>query len=114
MSAADTARDLHVLRHSLGINQAGRSYRNHFCAGPGHHDYDTCSALVDRGFMQRHAARTISGGDEIFTVTAAGRQFVADNAPPPPKLTRGQRRYRAWLEADCGLEFGDWLKRGAA
>jgi hypothetical protein len=31
-------------------------------------------------------------------------------SPQEPKLTRGQRRYRAFLRADYGLSFIDWLK----
>ena len=27
-----------------------------------------------------------------------------------PQLTRAQKRYRAWLAADCGLRFGEWLR----
>ena len=28
----------------------------------------------------------------------------------PPKLTRGQLRYRRYLNADSGMSFKDWLK----
>lgn len=29
---------------------------------------------------------------------------------PMPKETRGRRRWKAFLHADCGLKFGEWLK----
>ena len=29
-----------------------------------------------------------------------------------PRQTRSQRRYQAWLDADSGMKFGDWLKNG--
>lgn len=108
---------LHVLQHSLGRDRYGRrpegardDYRNHFCASEGHADFETCRGAVARGLMREHAPREISGGDTIFTVTEAGVAYVDANSPPPPKLTRGQARYQAFLDADCGLSFGEWLR----
>lgn len=75
---------LHILQHALGRDVYGRGtdYRNHYCAGPGHHSFDLCREAVAAGLM-------------------------------PPTLTRGQKRYRAWLEvADVVGPFGEWLKAG--
>ena len=110
---------LYVLQHSLGRDRHGRrpggareDYRNHFCASAGHADFVTCRDAVRRGLMRECAPREISGGDSIFTVTVAGVAYVDANSSPPPKLTRGQARYKAFLRADCGLSFGEWLRAG--
>ncbi|HJR14213.1 MAG TPA: hypothetical protein VJ833_09985 [Rhodanobacteraceae bacterium] len=73
---------LHILRHSLGIgdNGKGSSYRNHFCTGPGSKDYDDCQALVAEGYMTRRAGGPLSGGDDIFVVTDAGKAAAKPQA----------------------------------
>lgn len=110
---------LHVLQHALGRDQYGKSrdgradYRNHFCPGRGSVDFATCREAVAQGLMIEHPPRALSGGDHVFTVTEAGKAYVAANSLPEPKLTRGQRRYREWLgsaAADCGVTFGAWLR----
>lgn len=106
---------LAVLQHSLGVDHfgRGRQYRNHFCAGPGHDDYDTCMELVALELMTRRAGTELTGGDDLFLVTDEGRAYVATNSPAPPKLTRSQQRYRQYLDAEANMPFGDWLKRSA-
>lgn len=67
-------KQLHILRHSLGIERSGgREYRNHFVTGPGSDDYADCTALVEQGLMTRRAGNALSGGDDIFYVTEAGK-----------------------------------------
>lgn len=65
-----------ILRHSLGLRAdgSGRSYRNHFVTGHGSTDHPHCLALVAAGLMARRAGSPLSGGHDIFTVTAAGRR----------------------------------------
>lgn len=110
-----TPAQLHILQHSLGVDQYGRGqqYRNHFCAGG--KDRDTCRELVAAGYMTEHRASDITGGNPVFTVTREGRIAMAEASPKRPKLTRSQRRYRDYLDADSSLTFGEWLKcqRGA-
>ena len=103
---------LHILQHSLGLDQYGdgKPYRAHFVAGPGSDDYDTCRQLVDDGLMIEYPPSQLTGGDSLFRVTPKGIDFVALNSPAPPKLTRSQKRYREWLKSDCGYSFGEWLK----
>jgi len=105
---------LHILQHSIGADQHGRIVRgggrNHFVTGEGSDDYPHCMALVAAGLMTRRAGSAISGGDDIFHVTEAGRAYVAEHSPKPPKLTRSRQRYEAFLDADSGLTFGEWLK----
>ena len=104
--------ELQILRHALGVGDGGweRSYRNHFVTGEGGADHRLCMALVAHGFMVRRAGNAITGGSDLFNVTLAGR---AAAVAPPPKLTRGQRRYAAFLRADDGSTFGEWLRMHA-
>lgn len=103
---------LHILQHSLGTDEYGRRQhdRNYFVTGVGNDDYQHCMALVEAGLMRRRHGNEITGGDDVFHVTDAGRLYVTQHSPNPPKLTRSQRRYEDFLDADCGLPFGEWLK----
>jgi len=103
---------LHILQHSLGLNQygEGNQYRNYFVTGPGSRDYESCCELVTEGLMKNLGSRGISGSNDIFIVTPKGIDYVALNSLPAPKLTRGQKRYRAYLSSESGETFGEWLK----
>lgn len=63
--------------------------------------------------MVARPPRDLFGGDSCFFVTDLGKEAVQRESPEPPKLTRSQKRYRAWLRADCGMKFSEWLKRSA-
>ena len=109
---------LHILQHALGVDQFGQGeqYRNHFVTGDGSVDHPFCMAAVVRGLMVRRPGSPLTGGDDLFLVTEAGRQWMAQNSPPAPKLTRSQRRYRNWIDsgaADCGVPFGEFIRRPA-
>ncbi|WP_277969267.1 hypothetical protein [Sphingomonas echinoides] len=110
------ARQLHILQHSLGVDQYGQGeqYRSHFATDVGSIDHRDCMALFEAGLMKRRASVKMYGGMDAFFVTDEGRAFVAANSPPPPKLTRSQRRYQAWLDADCNLSFIDYCRRAGA
>lgn len=105
---------LHILQHSLGLDEYGRGtrYRNHFCTGPGSKDFAMCQELAEQGLMVAHGPRKIMGGDHLFAVTTAGDDAVREHSPKPPKLSRSQRRYLAYLEvADCYDSFKHYLVR---
>lgn len=108
---------LHILQHALGLDDYGmtragercpdETYRNFYAAD----DNDDLLALVEAGLMVRHAPRDGGVCDyPVFVVTAAGRAHVREHSPRPPRRTRSQRRYAAFLDADTGLSFGEWLK----
>ncbi len=103
---------IHILQHSLGVDKYGQGtkYRNHFCTGPGSADYEICRALEADGLMRSRHGLSLSGGDYIFHVTKDGEDAVDAFSIQPPLLTRSQKRYRAWLDADCNMSFGEWLK----
>lgn len=103
---------IHVLQHSLGVDQygRGRQYRNHFATDIGTTDWPVCIGLCALGLMEDQGKYEMCGGMHIFTVTERGKKEMAKQSPSPPKLTRSQRRYQAFLEADSGLCFSEWLK----
>lgn len=102
---------LDILQHALGLDEYGRgnSYRNFFATGPGSEDFAMCRELVASGLMTEHRGNALSGGNPVFTVTPAGREFVKCESPQPPKLTRSQQRYRDYLAEDGCLSFREWL-----
>lgn len=106
------AEQLHILQHSLGLDQYGRGamYRNHFVTGEGSVDYPHCMALVEAGHMNVRKQHPLSGGDDCFWVTDAGKKAVVDNSPAAPKLTRGQQTYRDWMNYDSDMSFIDYAK----
>ena len=62
-----------IMRHALGLNRGRGDYRNHFVTGLGSTDYADCEALVAAGMMSKRAGNALSGGDDIYRVTDAGR-----------------------------------------
>ncbi len=110
---------LHILQHALGRDEYGKNphgrpdYRNHYCAGGA--DLVACREAVSQGLMREHPPSEISGGDPVFTVTDKGKAHVDEHSPAPPRLTRGQDRYRRWLAGPADvMTFGEWLSRGGA
>lgn len=117
---------LHILQHSLGADQYGRQprgyrpnadddfgcYRNRFVTDPKNADGQQCQHLVEMGFMHDHGPQSIAGGMHCYTITQAGYNAMRAASPPPPKLTRAQRTYRAYREvADLFPEgFAQFLR----
>jgi hypothetical protein len=108
-----TPPQLQILQHALGVDEYGRGkqYRNHFAAGG--EDVDTCKELIVLGYM-RQVATTEVFQDFNCRVTDEGKAAMLRESPKPPVLTRGQQRYRHWLQvADVfpDWKFGDYLKK---
>lgn len=103
---------LHILQHSLGLDEFGRGdmYRNRFVTGEGSIDHPLCMELVGLGHMTQIANVKLFGGSDCFTVTQAGKIAAVANSPKPPKLTKGQQRYQDYLDADCSMTFIEYLK----
>ena len=68
-----TEKQREIMRHALGLNRGNRDCRNHFVTGPGSDDYTHCEELVAAGLMNKRAGNMLSGGDDIYSVTDAGR-----------------------------------------
>jgi len=106
-----TGEQLHILQHSLGVDKHGQGeqYRNNYVCDPGDPDID---ALIAAGLMaDRGSMGELTDGMHVYMVTDAGKVVMREQSPPPPRLTRSQRRYQAFLDNDCGLTFREWLKQ---
>lgn len=102
-----SSKQLNLLHHTLGLRPDQRQpYRNHFVAGPGHHDQADLLALVCAGLMTREPApKFCAPGDEVFRCTEDGAEYALERLPKPPKRTR----YDEYLDADYGHSFAEWL-----
>ncbi len=105
-----TNSQLQILQHSLGLDKHGHGamFRNHFCAGGD--DEPICRSLVELGYMVEREERFQIFPYPTFFVTNEGKAAVLRESPQPPKLTRSQQRYRAFLAADSGMTFLEWMK----
>lgn len=101
---------MQILQHSLGLDMYGLGvqYRNHFVAGGD--DIEKCKKLVDMEYMVERKASKLSGGSPVFNVTKKGINVVGEESPSPPKRTKSQRRYAAYLSSETDESFFDWLK----
>lgn len=102
-----TPQQLQILQHALGVDEygQGKQYRKHFCAGGD--DIEVCQQLVAMGYMETFDRSYLPYYN--CTVTDAGKAAMLAESPKPPKLTRSQRRYRAFLDHDSGIRFGEWM-----
>lgn len=106
-------RTLEILQHALGLDEFGRGpeYRNRFVTGGSGPDHEACARLVEEGLMVCvPVASQLAGGGTLFCATDAGRRYVREHSPAAPKLTRSQRRYERYLDADSDLSFGEWIR----
>ncbi len=105
-----TSEQMHILRHSLGIRDdwSGNEYRNYYAT---EQNCPELEALVMTGDMRR--GNIIPGGLQCYHVTEIGRAKVLsarrDVDEEMSKLSKSQRKYRAFLRADSGLSFIEWL-----
>jgi len=69
-----TKKQVDLARHALGLPNARRqSYRNSFCAGLGHSDYDDWYAMAQNEWaIRRDGAKLPFGGNDLFHLTRAG------------------------------------------
>jgi hypothetical protein len=103
---------LSIMRHTIGADQYGRIQhdRNYFITGEGGKDWLDCVALVSAGYMTSRKGNAITGGDDIFFATKAGREFVQINSEPMPEPQK-RTRYQEYLDADgcAGDSFTEFL-----
>jgi hypothetical protein len=108
---------VNALLHMLGLDADRRTpWRNHYVTGadPG----PELQQLIEQGLVERmRRPGFLPEDDRVFRATDAGiAAALAENARRHPPLTRSQARakarYRAWLDADLDMSFGDWLKAG--
>ncbi|TDX72629.1 hypothetical protein EDE05_12850 [Neorhizobium sp. R1-B] len=106
------AKQLHILQHSLGLDQYGRGtfYRNRFVTGEGSIDHPICMELVALGYMKRFQAVELFGGSDAFTVTEEGKRAAVAESPAPPKLSRSKQRYIDFLAYDGSMTFMEYIR----
>lgn len=102
---------LHILQHSLGLDQyaQGSMYRNRYVCDP---NPDTI-AMLSMGWLKDCGPQEMMSNMHYYEVTDAGKIAMFAASQKPPKLTAAQRRYKAFLRADCGMTFIEWLKASA-
>lgn len=71
-----------VMRHALGLNRSSKEYRNYFVTGEGSDDFQTCEALVALNFMVNKGKYPFSDGDNVYSVTPAGRFEITGKEQP--------------------------------
>ena len=100
----------HTLLHTLGLTRRGAVMSRNYFAG----DAPEMAELVAAGLMEKVSnGNKITGGDPVFRATAAGKRRALEiHAREYPKPSRSRARYQAWLDADSGMSFGEWLKMG--
>jgi hypothetical protein len=86
-----TPEQLETLWHTLGMNASTAShgkqrdtYRNSYCAGPGHHAQPIIDGLVTLGWM-RYAPRNIDGWRHQYMATEAGKAVAWAHRPTKPR-----------------------------
>jgi len=73
-----TPEQLHILRHSLGLNDSGegREYRNHFATDAETKDGLDCQRLCALGLMRDTGTLAVWSHLRCYTVTGEGVDFV--------------------------------------
>lgn len=105
--------DYAVLHHTLGISDPRQSapYRNHFVASGGHHDLPAIIRLCDAGLMTEGSGPSFIGDEQrVFYATEIGKAKAIESRPKPPKITRGQKNYRAYLSSETDESFIEFMK----
>ena len=113
------ASQVDVLMHTLGYSRGNpESSRNHYVAGG--EDVAICRSLVELGLMEERPACDLSGGDPVFLASSLGRVKakrmaldMLDMDWDGKPMTASRKRYLAFLEADTGESFRQWLGRAA-
>ena len=100
---------LGILQHYLGVDEYGQGdmYRNHFCAGGD--DIEKCRELVVLGYMVERAPNVLTGGSIPFFVIQAGKDYVLNESPKPPKVSKAKRRYQLYRRSESDQTFFEWL-----
>ncbi len=118
---------LHILQHSLGLDQYGQPpenyrgcsddefpgcYRNRFVTDPASPDGLKCEQLVADGLMAKPSRQpSFIGGMTNYFVTQVGYEAMRRESPRPPKVSRAKRRWRAYRSIGevCGWSFAEYL-----
>lgn len=76
-----TKKELHILRHSLGLTRGNKSYRNRFCTDENSDDYLHCEALVSKGLMvRRKNSLDEMSVSYVYYATGDGQRKAEENS----------------------------------
>lgn len=97
---------LHILQHSLGVNQYGQGemYRNRFCAGG--KDIEKCQELTKLGYM---VERNPVFNDPWWSVTESGIQAVLLRSPKPEPKGKRWKCLAPWRDPKSPQSDGHWF-----
>lgn len=86
-----TPAQLHILQHSLGLDQYGRGTfcRNYFATGSDCDDYPECLALCGQGLL-RDSGQHRDSTMHTFYVTEQGLEYVVAHSPAKPKRRKAK------------------------
>jgi len=105
---------LHILQHSLGCDQYGKSkhrgrdegdgcfgyYRNRYICDP----EPNLTELVSLGLMADHGPRPLIGTMHFYSVTEKGISEMMSRSPKPPKVSKSKARYNRYRSVDDAFE----------
>lgn len=74
-----TSEQVRTLKHSLGLDRAKESYRNHYAAPP--EGDSVCESLVTLGLMRKGDTVKAGYGCQMYHVTAAGEALFRQRYP---------------------------------
>ena len=64
-----------IMQHAIGLAMNETEYRNHFCAAPGHFDWEDLLILEKEGLMRRVHSPVPMEDDATFMVTNEGKPY---------------------------------------
>lgn len=111
---------LHILQHSLGCDQYGKSeyrgrdegdgcfnyHRNRYVCDPN----PDMTELVALGLMQDNGTLSFTGTMHFYSVTEKGLSEMLRQSPAPPKISKSKARYRRYRSvADAFENFRHFL-----
>jgi len=103
---------LHLIRHSLGLDNGKEEYRNYYADSLVNAD-PNLDLLVTMGLMTRAYVSSACAPElQFYHVTDAGKKWFRENSAAPKALSRDKRRYRRWLavrDSYKNVSFRDFL-----
>ena len=102
-----------ILRHMLSLDEFNDKPRpRHYLSEHLSNDWHTLRSLEkDQMVYGVRSPSFVPENSRTFVLTALGKaRAQSAHSRAKPKLTRGQKRYRDYLAADCSETFMEWLK----
>ena len=101
-----TSEQLHILQHSLGVDQYGQGemYRNRFRAGG--KDVAKCQELTKLGYM---VERPPVFNDPWWSVTEEGIKAVLEQSPKPQPKGKRWKCLAPWRDPKSSESDGYWF-----